>query len=94
MVKVHSLLMMMISHYKFLIVVFVLGGCATAGELALNTAAGALGNMLDRRVEDKLGNDANMSDEKLDGKLSKKRIVICKKLDEDKYYECKNSKVD
>ena len=44
-------------------------GCATAGELVLNTAAGALGNMLDRRVEDKLGNDANLSDEKLDGKF-------------------------
>ena len=89
--------MMMTLHYSRLIlcsVFFVLIGCATAGKLALNTAAGALGNMLDRRVEDKLGNDANLSDDKLDGKLSKKRIVICKKLDEDKYYECKNSKVD
>lgn len=48
-------------------------GCSTVGELALNTAAGALGNMLDRRVEDKLGNDAGLSDEKLDGKISKKK---------------------
>ena len=86
--------MMMISHFRVFLVVLFLSGCATAGELALNTAAGALGNMLDRRVEDKLGNDANLSDDKLDGKLSKKKIVICKKLDEDKYYECKNSKVD
>ena len=73
-------------------------GCTTAGELVLNTAAGALGNMLDRRVEDKLGNDANLSDEKLDGKISKKtNIILCKLINiesEDKYYECENSEDD
>ena len=73
-------------------------GCTTAGELVLNTAAGALGNMLDRRVEDKLGNDANLSDEKLDGKISKKKnIILCKLINiesEDKYYECENSEDD
>ena len=53
--------------------IFIITGCATAGELALNTAAGAIGNMIDRRIEDKLGNDAGLSDEKLDGKLEKKK---------------------
>ena len=73
-------------------------GCTTAGELVLNTAAGALGNMIDRRIEDKLGNDANLSDEKLDGKISKKKnIILCKLINiesEDKYYECENSEDD
>ncbi|MBT6325820.1 MAG: hypothetical protein HOJ35_07610 [Bdellovibrionales bacterium] len=49
------------------------------GELALNTAAGALGNMLDRRVDDKSGNDAGLSDQKLDSKLAQKeKDSICK----------------
>ena len=73
-------------------------GCTTAGELVLNTAAGALGNMIDRRVEDKLCNDAGLSDEKLDGKISKKKnIILCKLINiesEDKYYECENSEDD
>ena len=47
-------------------------GCSAAYDLAMNTAAGAFGNMLDRRMEDKLGNDAGLSDEKLDGKITKK----------------------
>ena len=42
-------------------------------DLAVGTAGGALGNMIDRRVEDMLGNDAGMSDEKLDGKITKKK---------------------
>ena len=48
-------------------------GCTAMVDLAVGTAGGALGNMIDRRVEDMLGNDAGMSDEKLDGKLSKKK---------------------
>ena len=48
-------------------------GCATAAELAANAFGGALGNMIDRRIEDKLGNDAGLSDEKLDGKIKKKK---------------------
>lgn len=48
-------------------------GCSgVAYDLAMNTAAGAFGNMLDRRMEDQLGNDAGLSDEKLDGKITKK----------------------
>ena len=74
--------------------IFIITGCATAGELALNTAAGAIGNMIDRRIEDKLGNDANLSDEKLDGKISKKKnIILCKLINiesEEKYYECED----
>ena len=50
---------------------FVQISCSAIGELALNTAAGALGSMLDRRVEDKIGNDAGLSDQKLKGKLKK-----------------------
>ena len=73
-------------------------GCTTAGELVLNTAAGAFGNLFVRRVEDKLGNDAGLSDEKLDGKISKKKnIILCKLINiesEDKYYECENSEDD
>ena len=47
-------------------------GCSAMIDLAVGTAGGALGNMIDRRVEDMLGNDAGMSDEKLDGKITKK----------------------
>ena len=54
------------------IFMFVQISCSTIGELALNTAAGALGNMLDRRVDDKSDNDAGLYDEKLDGKLVQK----------------------
>ena len=78
--------------------IFIITGCATAGELALNTAAGAIGNMIDRRIEDKLGNDAGLADEKLDGKISKKNVILCKLInieeDERKYYECENSEAD
>lgn len=59
-------------------------GCTTVGELALNTAAGALGNMLDRRVEDKLGNDAGLSDEKLEPKLKKEKDDDCANCEIDK----------
>jgi hypothetical protein len=54
-----------------IILMFVQISCSAIGELALNTAAGALGSMLDRRVEDKIGNDAGLSDQKLKGKLKK-----------------------
>lgn len=50
--------------------------CTTAAEVALNALGGALGNMLDRRFEDKLGNDAGLSDEKLDdSKLTMKKEI-------------------
>ena len=80
-----------------LCIIFIITGCATAGELALNTAAGAIGNMIDRRVEDKLGNDAGLSDEKLDGKISKKNVILCKLTfieNEERYYECENREDD
>ena len=48
-------------------------GCSTALEMTANAIGGALGNMIDRRIEDRLGNDAGLSDEKLDGKLEKKK---------------------
>jgi len=48
-------------------------GCSTMADLAANALGGAIGNMIDRRVEDKLGNDAGLSDEKLDGKVEKKK---------------------
>ena len=47
-------------------------GCAAMVDLTVGTAGGALGNMIDRRVEDALGNDAGLSDDKLDGKITKK----------------------
>ena len=62
-----------------IILMFVQISCSAIGELALNTAAGALGSMLDRRVEDKIGNDAGLSDQKLDSKLAQKeKDSICK----------------
>ena len=49
-----------------------MAGCSSVGDMALNALGGAIGNMIDRRVEDALGNDAGLSDEKLDGKIKKK----------------------
>jgi hypothetical protein len=37
--------------------VFLQVGCASIGELAANAAAGVIGNMLDRRIENKIDND-------------------------------------
>jgi hypothetical protein len=70
----------------FLIIfMFVQISCSTIGELALNTAAGALGNMLDRRVDDKSGNDAGLYDEILGGKLiQKEKDSICKDCEVDR----------
>ena len=53
-------------------VLIICTNCAAVVDLTVGTVGGALGNMLDRRVEDKLGNDAGLSDEKLDGKITKK----------------------
>lgn len=55
--------------------IFLSISCATAGELALNTAAGALGNMLDRRVEKALGNDVEEADKKLEPQLKEFTVV-------------------
>ena len=55
-------------------------GCAAMVDLAVGTAGGALGNMVDRRVEDQLGNDAGLSDEKLDGKITKRRGEVMIKI--------------
>jgi|TARA_R110002167_G_scaffold230530_1_gene435730 lipoprotein signal peptidase len=41
----------------FFFIVFLQVGCASIGELAANAAAGAIGNMLDRRIENKIDND-------------------------------------
>lgn len=66
---------------KIVLTIFMLVqiSCSTVGELALNTAAGALGNMIDRRVDDKSGNDSGLSDQKQDSKLAQKeKDSICK----------------
>ena len=55
-------------------------GCAAMVDLAVGTAGGALGNMVDRRVEDQLGNDAGLSDDKLDGKITKRRGEVMIKI--------------
>ena len=47
-----------------------IAGCSSIGELATNTIAGALGNMLDRRVDGKLGNNAQIIDEELENKYA------------------------
>ena len=61
----------------------ILTGCSSIGELVLNTAAGALGNMLDRRVEGELDNDVNSIDEKLENKFKEKK---------DECEDCKDDK--
>ena len=38
-------------------------GCSSIGELVLNTAAGALGNMLDRRIDEPTENEKENDDE-------------------------------
>tara|TARA_R100000808_G_C2109261_1_gene123877 strand:- start:286 stop:705 length:420 start_codon:yes stop_codon:yes gene_type:complete len=84
-------------HFKYLLLTFFLiTGCATAGELALNTAAGAIGNMIDRRVEDQLGNDAGLSDEKLDGKITKKSDLKSEKINKlkEKVFELESRLVE
>ena len=66
---------------KIVLTIFMLVqiSCSTVRELALNTSAGALGNMLDRRVDDKSGNDSGLSDQKQDSKLAQKeKDSICK----------------
>jgi len=69
----------------FFFMIFLQTGCSSIGGLAANTLAGALGNMIDRRVEDKLGNDAELSDEKLEPKLKKEKFDDCKNCEVDKW---------
>ena len=47
-------------------------GCSSIGELVLNTAAGALGNMLDRRVDEPTENEKENDDECEDCKDDKR----------------------
>ena len=57
--------------YLVLCIIYILiAGCSSIGELAANTIAGALGNMLDRRAEGKLGNNAQKIDEDLENKYA------------------------
>ncbi len=74
---------------KFVLILILLTqlGCSTIVDLTVQSIAGAvggaLGNMADRRIEEKLGNDAGLSDEKLEPKLKK-----------EKDYDCKNCEVN
>jgi len=47
-------------------------GCSSIGELVLNTAAGALGNMLDRRIDEPTENEKEKKDECEDCKDDKR----------------------
>ena len=47
-------------------------GCSSIGELVVNTAAGALGNMLDRRVDEPTENEKENDDECEDCKDDKR----------------------
>ena len=69
----------------FFFMVFLQVSCASIGEFAVNVTAVAIGNMLDRRVEDKLGNDAELSDEKLEPKMKKEKFDDCKNCEVDKW---------
>ena len=74
----------MIRNFIICMIFVVSMGCTTIAEVSLNAIGGGLGNMIDRRVEDKLGNDAGLSDEKLEPKL--------KKENDDECEDCKNGK--
>lgn len=50
----------------------ILTGCSSIGELVVNTAAGALGNMLDRRVDEPTENEKENDDECEDCKDDKR----------------------
>ena len=70
-------------------IVFVINiGCSTIADLTIQSVAGAiggaLGNMADRRVEEKLGNDTGVADEKLEPKLKKEKDDECKDCENDK----------
>ena len=60
----------MIKFLSLCIFYILIAGCSSIGELAANTIAGALGNMLDRRAEGKLGNNAQIIDEELENKYA------------------------
>ena len=74
---------------KFLILILLTQlGCSTMVDLTVQSIAGAiggaLGNMADRRVEEKLGNNTSLSDEKLEPKLKKEKDDECKNCEADK----------
>ena len=50
----------------------ILTGCSSIGELVVNTAAGALGNMLDRRIDEPTENEKENDDECEDCKDDKR----------------------
>ena len=60
----------MIKFLSLCIFYILIAGCSSIGELAANTIAGALGNMLDRRAEGKLGNNGQIIDEELENKYA------------------------
>jgi hypothetical protein len=75
----------MIKNFVMCMIFVVSMGCTTIVELSVNAIGGALGNMIDRRVEDKLGNDAGLSDEKLEPKLKKENDDECEDCKDDKW---------
>jgi hypothetical protein len=75
-----------------LLILFTQIGCTAIGELAANTLAGALGNMLDRRVD---SND----NEKLENRIEELELELIEELeqrlnDKEKLDDCKNCEVD
>ena len=75
----------MIKNFVMCMIFVVSMGCTTIVELSVNAIGGALGHMIDRRVEDKLGNDAGLSDEKLEPKLKKENDDECEDCKDDKW---------
>ena len=78
----------MIRNFIICIIFVVSMGCSTMVDLTVQSIAGAiggaLGNMADRRVEEKLGNDTGVADEKLEPKLKKEKDNECKDCEPDK----------
>ena len=53
----------MIKNFVICIIFIMITGCSSIGQLVANTAAGALGNMLDRRVDEPTENEKENDDE-------------------------------
>ncbi len=62
----------MIKNFVICIIFIMITGCSSIGELVLNTAAGALGNMLDRRIDEPTENEKEKKDECEDCKDDKR----------------------
>jgi lipoprotein signal peptidase len=62
----------MIRNFIICIIFVMTVGCTAVGELAVNAIGGALGNMIDRRIDDTSENEKEKKDECEDCKNDKR----------------------